>query len=386
MASIIKALQEQTQTFEEQALSEIDLLSLTELTYMELDPWVPFSLDPTSGVSFSQLLPAIAQSQAKKGLFKDHTSFLQALMDSPRFQNIRVFGFVNEIDVDVQKQFAAAIYEYLPQHYLLVFRGTDDSVVGWKEDFHLTYSPEIPAQHAALAYTHQFLATYSGSVILSGHSKGGNLAQYAASQLPKDLQARLTAIYTFDAPGLHESLVQQKGYQAISSKIHAYIPNDSIVGKMLVTPQSPTIVKSKGTGLLQHNLLNWETDGNSLVRLDQLTSNSIQTDQTLKAWVASLSREELRDYFDLIFGIFLEAGIEKIGDLTPQNGARLQQLLVEAKGLTSDETELIKRLTAHLIGLRLNYFKEGLSFPTFPFSTNNGQEAPQKRLKNDSDK
>ena len=124
-------------------------------------------------------------------------------------------GYVNDVDQDIQKQFAALIFKIKPDTYVLVFRGTDDSIVGWKEDFHMTYMAQIPAQKMAARYLQNALENLPGNFILTGHSKGGNLASYAASQMEASLQDRIEAIYSYDSPGLNHSVIESDGYQTV---------------------------------------------------------------------------------------------------------------------------------------------------------------------------
>ena len=143
---------------------------------------------------------------------KNRLQLLDELAQHKRFKNCKLSHFINDIDPALQKQFAAMTYRLTLDTYLIVFRGTDDSIIGWKEDFHMTYMKEIPAQKHALCYLENFFVHHPRKkVILAGHSKGGNLAIYAASQIEKNLQNQITAVYTFDAPGLHKKTDTKRG-------------------------------------------------------------------------------------------------------------------------------------------------------------------------------
>ncbi|WP_153048771.1 Mbeg1-like protein, partial [Streptococcus suis] len=167
---------------------------------------------------------------------------------------------------------------------------------------------EIPAQRAASGYLEKLMMQQGGHFYLAGHSKGGNLALYAACQQAPELQERILAIYPFDAPGLHKKHLDAPGYKNIQDRIHPIIPQNSIVGMMLETPENAQIVQSNTLGILQHISFSWEVDGSDFKLAPALTSDSLQTDQALKTWTASLTDDELRDFFDLFFGIFIKAG------------------------------------------------------------------------------
>lgn len=244
--------------------------------------------------------------------------------------------------------------------YLIVFRGTDDSIIGWKEDFHLTYMKEIPSQKHALRYLKNFFAHHpKQKVILAGHSKGGNLAIYAASQIEQSLQNQITAVYTFDAPGLHQELTQTAGYQRIMDRSKIFIPQGSIIGMMLEIPAHQIIVQSTALGgIAQHDTFSWQIEDKHFVQLDKTNSDSRQVDTTFKEWVATVPDEELQLYFDLFFGTILDAGISSINDLASLKALEyIHHLFVQAQSLTPKERETLGRLTQLLIDTRYHAWK-----------------------------
>lgn len=139
-----------------------------------------------------------------------------------RYKNLKLFGYVNDIDLEMQKQFAAMVYKINLDTYVIAFRGTDDSIIGWKEDFHMTYMEHVPAQQTAVHYVQKVMKAFpKATFILTGHSKGGNLATYASSQVEPALQDRIKQIYSFDAPGLTIRLLKQRDIKALLQKSNA---------------------------------------------------------------------------------------------------------------------------------------------------------------------
>lgn len=285
---------------------------------------------------------------------------LSYLSSFKRYKHIRALGFANDVSLDSQKQFAAITYQIRPKEYLVVFRGTDDSIIGWKEDFHLTYMKKIPAQLAARDYLKEVLDKLDGKVWLAGHSKGGNLATYAACHVETSIQDRIQKVYSFDAPGLHSSIRNSDNFKAIEGKILSIIPENSIVGMMLETPETDLVVKSKTFGLLQHLMVSWEIEGDQFKVVPKVTEDSIQVDQTLKSWTASLSEEELRDFFDLFFGLFIEAGIYRFGDITVDTPVKIQKLIENRRNLTPEQATMMDRLSRQLIDTRIQVWKDSL--------------------------
>ena len=355
MANIFDYLTDvQYDSFYDVPLNELDILALTELTYLPFDNLLDQSVNRLSDVATR------VPRENTMLTNKERLQLLDQLASHKRFKNSKLSNFVNEIDTEEQKQFAAMTYRLNLDTYLIVFRGTDDSIIGWKEDFHMTYMKEIPAQKHALTYLEDFFKQYpKQKVIIAGHSKGGNLAVYAASQIQPDLQEKISAIYTYDAPGLQTQLTETTGYQDIIPKIQRFVPQGSVIGMMLEVPDSPIVVKSTALGgIAQHNTFSWLTEGHHFVQLEAISSESLQIKDTLKEWVDSVPDEELELYFNLFFGTILESGINSINDLSSISAIEhIHQLVSQAKTLEPEQVEILKNLTQLLLDARFQAWK-----------------------------
>lgn len=342
--------------------NELDMLMLTELTYLPFDQIVSDQMSPDCTCRLFEAAEKVPQDLSML-VTKNRLKLLEKAASSTRFKNIKLMGYVNDIDPDVQKQFAAMIFKIKPETYVLTFRGTDDSIIGWKEDFHMTYMDQVPAQKTAVNYLRKAMDALPGQFILTGHSKGGNLASYAASQIEPKYQERIQSIYSYDAPGLNHSVITSQGYQTISDKIKRYIPQGSIVGMMLETPKQAQIVKSTAIGgLAQHDTFSWQISDQTFVLLDNLNPDSLQVDKTLKNWVDSVSDEELKDFFDLFFGLILDAGISSINDLTKlENFNKILAVFENANALTDEEREMLTRLAKLLVDMRYQSWKDDMN-------------------------
>ena len=342
--------------------NELDMLMLTEITYLPFDKIVSDQMSPDCTCRLFEAAGKVPQDLSML-VTKNRLKLLEKVASSTRFKNIKLMGYVNDIDPDVQKQFAAMIFKIKPDSYVLTFRGTDDSIIGWKEDFHMTYMDQVPAQKTAVNYLRKAMDALPGQFILTGHSKGGNLASYAGSQIEPEYQERIQSIYSYDAPGLNHSVITSQSYQTIPDKIKRYIPQGSIVGMMLETPKQAQIVKSTAIGgLAQHDTFSWQISDQTFVLLDNLNPDSLQMDKTLKNWVDSVSDEELKDFFDLFFGLILDAGISSINDLTKlENFNKILAVLENANALTDQEREMLTRLAKLLVDMRYQSWKDDMN-------------------------
>ena len=344
---------------------ELDVLALTELTYLPFDRIVPQGDTTNIEVRLSDAAELVDRT-TDFIVTNQHLQIVDSLATSKRFKNIKLLNYVDEYDPDVQKQFAAMTYRLTMDVYLVVFRGTDDTLIGWKEDFHMTYMDHIPAQRRAASYLQHVMKEFpKGRFMVAGHSKGGNLAAYACSYLPDQLSEQVDAIFCYDAPGLNKSIIKTEGYQRIAHLIHRFVPQGSIVGMMLEVPEPATIVKSRAFGgFAQHDAFTWMVEKDGFVTLDQTSPDSQQMAQTLKQWVQEVPDSQLKKFFDTFFGLFLDAGITSINDLMNlKNFSKIKDIFQNAQDLDSTEREMLERLAKQLIDTRVQAWKKWQTVP-----------------------
>ena len=366
MSTIFDYLKEVTHdSIYDRPFKELDVLALTELTYLPFGHIVPQGDTTNIEVRLSDAAGLVDRT-TNFTVSHQHLQLVDELAPSKRFKNVKLLNYVDEYDPDVQKQFAAMTYRLTMDVYLVVFRGTDDTLIGWKEDFHMTYMDHVPAQKRAASYLQNVMKEFpKGRFMVAGHSKGGNLATYACSYLPDSLFERVDAIYSYDAPGLNKAIIETQGYQRTSPKIHRFVPQGSIVGMMLEVPEPATIVKSRAFGgFVQHDAFTWETKDLSFVTVTETSPDSQQTDLTLKQWVRETSADERKKFFDTFFGIFLDAGITSINDLTNlKQLAKAKEILQNAQDLDPTEREMLERLAKQLIDTRFQAWKKWQTVP-----------------------
>ena len=366
MSTIFDYLKEVTyDSIYDSPFNELDVLALTELTYLPFDRIVPQGDTTNIEVRLSDAVELVDRT-TDFIVTDQHLQLVDDLASSKRFKNIKLLNYVNEYEPDVQKQFAAMTYRLTMDVYLVVFRGTDDTLIGWKEDFHMTYMDHVPSQRRAASYLQNVMKEFpKGRFLVAGHSKGGNLATYACSYLPDQLSEQVHAIYCYDAPGLNKSIIKTEGYQRIAHLIHRFVPQGSIVGMMLEVPEPTTIVKSRAFGgFAQHDAFTWMVEKDGFVTLDQTSPDSQQTDETLKQWVRETSADERKKFFDTFFGIFLDAGITSINDLRNlKNFSKIKDIFQSAQDLDPTEREMLERLAKQLLDTRVQAWKKWQTVP-----------------------
>jgi len=258
---------------------------------------------------------------------------LGAAAESVRFGNAGL-AFYRDIHIpEEETQFAAMAFLLDDGSAFLAFRGTDYTLTGWKEDFNMSFQDSVPAQREALAYTQAFTEVWPVILRLGGHSKGGNIAVYAAAKSSPEVQQRILAVYNNDGPGFTEALMGDPGYLAMVPRIKTYIPQSSIIGMLLEHEEPYTVVKSSLAGILQHDIYSWEVAGGDFVHVEEVTAESRFIDGTIKRWVADMDREERSTLVDKVFGLLGAGGKDQLIDLLHP-----MSIAATVKQFTSDES------------------------------------------------
>ncbi len=268
----------------------------------------------------------------------------------PRFRPLMLSGYRRIDDRENTEQFSALTVRIPGGVRFITFRGTDDNLYAWKENFRMSVIDTIPAQEDALRYLRWAMDAYDGSFIVCGHSKGGNLAVYAASLLPQALQDRILGVYSFDGPGFREAFLQQEGYRRLLPKIHALIPQNSIVGLLLSTGKAPELVTSRSFGVKAHDGFTWEVLGTRFVRAEALSTSSAMFQKAMNETLSGMSLEEREAFIEDFFQIMTSTGAFTLTDLTE---IRLRHALDIAQSLGQNKE--VQRVALSLIS---NYFAD----------------------------
>lgn len=315
MNNIITYTQENLATFEELPFSSVDSLILSSAAYIHFPDILP-DISNWKGVRLQELYRAefFEEMFHNIPLGEDTKKLFFALAASPRFRDIRIMGYTEQFDLVSEKQFSAMTFMVHPDLYYIAFRGTDSTLVGWKEDFNMTFKSPIPSQEEAVRYMEKAALYCPGKILTGGHSKGGNLAVYAAAMCRENIRNRISKIYSHDGPGFLESTLNTLEFQSINSRIEKTLPQSAVIGMLLEHRENFEIVKSNSLGLLQHDQFTWEIEGNHFIYIEHLTKNAKFTDKTLSDWLNQLSEEERERFVDALYSVLSANNLTSIDD------------------------------------------------------------------------
>ena len=240
-----------------------------------------------------------------------------SIQKSERFADVMLSGYRLHVSPAENEQFSALTVRLPGGKHYITFRGTDDTIVGWKENFLLTVQTEVPAQHDAADYLRWAAETYPGQLVVAGHSKGGNLAVYASSVAEEEVQSRIEKILNLDGPGFMPEFLENPGYRRIRGKIRTVVPQHTMVSSLLFRDSEIAVVKSDAQFLSAHNGFTWEVDGRGgFVRMGDRSPASKAFDQAMKTVLESMSPQERTEFIEQMFGTLAAGGAVTITEVT----------------------------------------------------------------------
>ena len=295
--------------------NEVDGLVLSELIYADFSGCVA---EDGEKVPLSAVRERFWQRHTKEEIMADDSFtktapfLMDDMLDGARFAGTSVSWFYDVVDTAADIQLAVATF-WLPDGTAFVaFRGTDSTIVGWKEDFLLSYLPETEGQRRAAAYMDAHFSDLDVPVRVGGHSKGGNLAVYAAVAACPAVRNRITAVYSNDGPGFLDAFTQSEAYREMLPRIISIVPEESMIGTLLSNEAYQHVVKSTASGIIQHDGFSWQVLGPRFVEVDKRSDGSYLTENTLKEWLGGMNGDDRRLFVGTLFGLLEATGAETI--------------------------------------------------------------------------
>ncbi len=335
-------------TFSQVPPTAVDALIFSCLSYLSFGgslterSEIPISLRDASE-EFFQLEDAQSRCRIQMDL-----SLLMAVSETKRFGNALVLGYRDILIPEEDTQFAAITFLLDNDSAFLTFRGTDYSLTGWKEDFNMSFQESIPAQRLAAQYVQEITSRYPIPLYLGGHSKGGNLAVFAAVKSAPDVRNRIAAVYNHDGPGFTDFVMKDPAYLQMVPHIKTIIPQSSVIGMLLEHEEPYTVIKSKQIGLLQHDPYSWVLEGPEFVPMESVTENSQFFDLTIKAWLSGMTIDERNEIVDTVFDLLSVGNVQSVLEIIHPKNVRnyLKTLSTNGKILRILSEEFISLMEA----------------------------------------
>ncbi|MGN1054999.1 MAG: Mbeg1-like protein [Erysipelotrichaceae bacterium] len=325
-------------SFKNDPFNEIDALIIARFAYMDLE-----------GIGDNHITVKDAYDKyhetqnTRKIVIEEDRELFRVMSESVRFRDIELDDYFSIVDeADTRQISAVTLYIRDIDISIVAFRGTDNTLIGWKEDFMLTFEDSISSHQTAAEYLDKILNHVTSDIIITGHSKGGHLA-IVSGILSKGDKNRIRHIYAFDAPGLPKTLFEHPEYNRIIDSITSYIPQTSIVGKMLSHKENTRIISSTAMGPYQHDIYSWEILGKSFIYLKETTIPSEIIDSTFNDYLNSLSYDDRKTVIESMFDILEASGSLTIKELSNDFFGNMKRMIDKGKSLSPESREVLMK-------------------------------------------
>lgn len=329
--------------FEEMPFHKIDGMILSRFSY------APFGLVMQEEDDRFRRLKDVAEELLRcprieeEVLYAEDIKLIRMLGESRRFGDLLIGNYVDLYDREDEVQFSAITIRFGDGTCGIVFRGTDNTLIGWKEDLNMGFIFPIASQRYAKEYLEETAEKEEGSVRLMGHSKGGNLAVYAAAFCEEKVQARIVDVYNYDGPGFDDSVLESDGYERICEKIHTFVPQASVVGMLLGHKEEHQVVHSQEfRGPYQHNVYSWEVQGTEFSYESGVTKTSRYLDSTLKEWMANMDKEERELFVETVFSLLSDTTATTLQEMKKGWRENTQLILKSMKNMDEETKKHMK--------------------------------------------
>ena len=343
--------------------NEVDNLVLSELAYVDLSGIFTESEtledDSAPGMPIRQVCDRFWSLHTREEidssgiLFKRAPYILRRLCSGERFGNMRLANYVDLVSARKNEQMSAVTCFLDDGTAYVAYRGTDDTLIGWKEDFSFSFRERTGGQKAAAAYLSDHFEKNDIPLRVGGHSKGGHFAVYASAFCAESVRDRIIAVYTNDGPGFSKRIVDDPLYQAILPKIKSYVPEEAVFGLLLECDYTHTTVMSSRKGIFQHDPLSWTVVRNRFKKAESISEGSLWVEEVIESWLEDMSNEERKEVVDIIFSTLDESGAENLSEFSTDQFHRILELSHAYLDMEQEDRQFLKEAAGRL-------FKRGM--------------------------
>ena len=351
-------------TYKDKKETEIDILLFSQLAYLPMDN---IDFKNNQKYTLEEIATNIDRSVFLESLIAQRNALklLDTIKDLPRFKEIKVTDY--SYIMDENSQFGAVTFILPNKQIVIAFQGTDNTIAGWKEDAILSYKYPTTSQELAGSYVEKIISKYKRSVIICGHSKGGNLALVGAMRTTLLKKLAIKEIYSFDGPGLREDEFNSNQYKQVRKKLHNIIPDESMVG-VLFNQENLDVIKSNAKGIMQHATTSWQVEDDKLVRTNK-SALSDNLDKAIYDWLSNYNLEQRKLIIDETFGLLEKSNIKRVSDISDNYLRSLFEVLKATETLDNQTKVVIfnclkllsTTLSKTLINMELDSLKKKIN-------------------------
>lgn len=349
-------------SFLQKPFNDVDSLVLSQLSYLKFDGLVPRPKQNKPFLTMEELAERMDEGNlfADERFEKENRALFDGILSGRRFGTLRLNYYVNEIDTEKETQFSAITFALPDGSFYVAYRGTDETIIGWKEDFNLAFCTPVQGQKSSVRYLEFVGSKVNGSLYAGGHSKGGNLAVYAAMNCKEEIQERILRVYSHDGPGFRPEVLEKCGYSKIAEKVVKILPHSSMIGMMLESHETYQVVESKSFGLLQHDPFTWKVEDDHFLYVEDIDFGSKFLDHTLNEWILSLDEEHMRIFVETLFAVIEASDTDNLIDFAADWKNSMTKVLSALREVDEPTRDILKRIVRSLFEMASLRAKQGL--------------------------
>lgn len=295
---------------------------------------------------------------------KVNRKLITAMLAGKRYRNMKMNCYVNIIEKEWETQFSAITFLLEDGTLYVAFRGTDETIVGWKEDFNMAFLSPVPGQAYSVKYLNAVGARLHRPFYVGGHSKGGNLAVYSAMNCKPEIQDRIIKIYSMDGPGFRPEVLKEGNYSMIARRVEKILPHSSLVGMLFESDMHFKVVESKTFGLLQHNPYTWLVKDGRLVEVKDIYESRRKMDNTLNEWILSLDETQLQVFVDTLFQVINASQAEDLIQFTAEWKKSMNGIVAALKEVDDQTAGILKEVIKSLFDIAGARMVQGMTSGT----------------------
>lgn len=356
-------------SFLEMPMNEVDSLALCQLSYLKFDGMVPDVRKNGPSITLEKLAEHadFGKLFADERFEKNNRALFAGMMSGKRFRGMRLNCYINLVEKEWETQFSAITFLLEDGTIYIAFRGTDETIVGWKEDFNMAFLSPVPGQEYSVKYLNMVTGRLHRSFYVGGHSKGGNLAIYSAMNCVPSVRKRILKIYSMDGPGFRPEVLEKSPYEEIADRVVKILPHSSLIGMIFESDVRYQVVESGTRGLMQHDPFTWLVEDAAFVKVEDIYENRRKMDNTLNEWILSLNEQQLRTFVETLFQVVSAAQAEDLITFTADWRKSMNAVISALREVDEQTVRILREMLKSLFEIAANHAKQEIM-----------QEVPEK--------
>lgn len=352
-------------SFMERPMCDVDSLVLCQFAYLKFDGLVPGLGENRRSVTLRELAehPQRERLFADERFEKENRALFEGMLSGRRFRNLKLNCYINVVEKEWETQFSAVTFILEDGTIYVAFRGTDETIVGWKEDFNMAFLSPVPCQALSVKYLNMVTERFHCAFYVGGHSKGGNLAVYSAMNCAPHVQERIRNIYSMDGPGFRPEVLEECGYDRIADRVVKLLPHSSMVGMIFEWDTRYRVVESRSFGLAQHDPFKWKIKNGEFVMAEDIYERARLADNTINEWILSLDEKQVKLFVDTLYQVISASEADDLIAITADWKKSMYAVISAMKEVDADTMSMLQETVKALFELGRARVKEELARP-----------------------